>query len=955
MAQSSRLHFAHYSEVDGLPDNDIYDLLIGHKGFLWVGTDYGLCRFDGHLFERFPASNGQDLPAGQLSQDRNGQIWFTDFRGRLYQTQGDSSKVFGLDSLSPSFQMDIPSISFAKNQGIVLSNGQSSLRVYPQQKHCAEESWKAHFVSDFVSPSFSKNKEGHYWALGTQLHRLDEELRVIASYPLDTQFNPSQRFMGYANKDGLVLCAKFAQNLYHFGAQGHHKIMALKQAALVMERVGAQLYVGTKNGLDIYHQSAKGWQWEERLLEGMSISAIAQDSLGQLWVGTLEQGLFRFYSRDIHNHRFSPNGDEGITCLLAQNQRLYMGSQKSRFFYYQSEQFYALDSTAKDQKAYAVLPHAKKEVILSGRSLQVYDEQDGLRLLEDKPYGLTFHQKLDSMYYMVNWSGVGRNTKALHMQANCLQERFHLAQRFGPYLILGKGQKTGYLSEEARCSFQELRWKDQALGSSCLFVHRDRLFLADAAQRYLYILDRKLNIIKRLSIKGLQGRLVAIEPHPRLGYLLLTHAELYRLHIGQRANRQKAWEVLQLGPGATFSKAHALSLFNEQLWIAHDAGLLQVPFAQLHRENQGTVEVLPKRYVVNGLEVSRQKLERLPYGNPSVEVHFALLSMGSSSPPLLEYRLSHSRESSTWFTLSPDERRIELSALSPGEHLLEIRRAGQGESLFRQHLNMAYPYWMQAWFFVLVFLLLLVAGYLFYRYRMSQLKKQNQVLLERMRMEKELKASNLVSLKSQLNPHFMFNSLNAIQRFILTNDRLQASHYLGRFAELMRKTLMLSNMELIALEEEVEALKVYLELESLRLEGSLDYDLKVEASLSKQSVYLPALLLQPFVENAVKHGLSPKSADRKLWVRFMQEDSHLCIEIEDNGIGREKAKGMQDKRKHLNFSLSANQKRIQLMNELYPGQLSMEIIDQKDEHGKATGTLVRIQLHLLEGHEEFIG
>ena len=165
-------------------------------------------------------------------------------------------------------------------------------------------------------------------------------------------------------------------------------------------------------------------------------------------------------------------------------------------------------------------------------------------------------------------------------------------------------------------------------------------------------------------------------------------------------------------------------------------------------------------------------------------------------------------------------------------------------------------------------------------------------------ISKKLVFSQLEALRSQMNPHFIFNALNSIQEYIVFNNKELASNYLVKFSRLIRIYLEHSQQNEIVLKEEVNALKIYLELEKIRFEDILDYDLYIDENLMLEQIKIPSLFIQPYVENAIKHGLLHKLDDRKLKVSFQKEklNNYLVCTIEDNGIGRKQAAALQSKR-----------------------------------------------------------
>jgi len=218
--------------------------------------------------------------------------------------------------------------------------------------------------------------------------------------------------------------------------------------------------------------------------------------------------------------------------------------------------------------------------------------------------------------------------------------------------------------------------------------------------------------------------------------------------------------------------------------------------------------------------------------------------------------------------------------------------------------------------FMGILLLVLLTGFLFYKIRMNRkLRKHNQ--------EKRLRELQLAALRSQMNPHFLFNSLNSVQNLVQQNKSAEAHLYLSDFAGLIRKVLKNSDKEEVTLAEEIDTLQKYLNLEKLRFE--FDYQINVDDSIDQNSFLVPSLILQPLAENALVHGLQHKKGEKKLAVRVTKSGNEIHIIIEDNGIGIDASKDL--KTNSNGISLRMNEERILMMKEKYGGNYSFKLTD----------------------------
>jgi tetratricopeptide (TPR) repeat protein len=234
----------------------------------------------------------------------------------------------------------------------------------------------------------------------------------------------------------------------------------------------------------------------------------------------------------------------------------------------------------------------------------------------------------------------------------------------------------------------------------------------------------------------------------------------------------------------------------------------------------------------------------------------------------------------------------------------------------------------------LICVFLLIAFLLFRQYRLNAEHKS-------LMLEQKL-------LRTQMNPHFIFNSLTSIQSYLFDDDKMLAGKYIADFASLMRLILENSREEFITLDKEINTLKYYLELQKLRYENKFDFSITVDPALNIEMDVIPPMLGQPFVENSIKHGIAKKDTRGKIFVRINSKDKYIVFEIEDNGIGRAKAKEMQESEnsKHISLALAITDERLKNFNKRNRKKIRFEIIDLED-NGQPTGTLVRFEIPLV--------
>jgi hypothetical protein len=288
--------------------------------------------------------------------------------------------------------------------------------------------------------------------------------------------------------------------------------------------------------------------------------------------------------------------------------------------------------------------------------------------------------------------------------------------------------------------------------------------------------------------------------------------------------------------------------------------------------------------------------------------------------------------------------KIQLKKLSSGPYKIKIRairRDGKPSKIEAEiTFVIATVFWKSGIFWTL-FAISFFGLLLYLQHRRN--KRKQKIALEKITTEKRLAELEMQALKAQINPHFVFNCLNSIKGFIYDKDYLQADKYLDKFSELMRSTIDNSDASIISLKDEVLYLDNYLQLEKLRFDEKFDYTITTDPAIEIEKVFVPAMLLQPYVENAIRHGmrfLENKKGTINISTKI-ENEKLICI-IDDNGIGREKAAELKSKR-HIEYQskgMNISKRRAELYG------IEQEIIDKKDGDNTAVGTTIIVKIPL---------
>lgn len=249
------------------------------------------------------------------------------------------------------------------------------------------------------------------------------------------------------------------------------------------------------------------------------------------------------------------------------------------------------------------------------------------------------------------------------------------------------------------------------------------------------------------------------------------------------------------------------------------------------------------------------------------------------------------------------------------------------------------PFYTSFIFLIIFSLVIIIILYIAFQYRLKIIKHQQEI-------NKKLETYQYQALNKQMNPHFIFNSLNSIQNFILQNDIKNSNKYLTKFSKLMRMVLNNTQSHSISINSEIEALILYLELEQIRIKNSFEYEINIDEDVDTHTHKIPPLLLQPFVENAIWHGLMnmPSDFKGKININIKYKYDYLIFEIIDNGIGRSKAAEINKNKTNKSLGTKINKDRASLFNEIFNLSIKIKYIDLLDSNKKSKGTKVVIRV-----------
>lgn len=359
-----------------------------------------------------------------------------------------------------------------------------------------------------------------------------------------------------------------------------------------------------------------------------------------------------------------------------------------------------------------------------------------------------------------------------------------------------------------------------------------------------------------------------------------------------------------------FPNIGATYLNNDSLYIASDAGLTIIPWSFVGSVTTQAPVPYFKSVQVNEKEAEWPQDKIQVTGNNKIRFDFGSINY-SSTPVIYSYRLEGADTSWTNVTNSI----VVFQNLAPGDYTLKFRvrkPISPWSKPIECRITIHATLWQHTLFYVGLFLLF--GGLLF----LFIIRRKN-LQLKRRELEHQLVLLEQKALQAMMNPHFIFNSLGSIQNFLLQKKSGEAGLYLSQFARLIRQNLNAINSASINLEEETDRLKNYLDLERLRMENKFEYRIEVDEYMDADEIMIPSMIIQPFVENAILHGIAPMESKGVIKISFMmQEEKSMKVNVEDNGIGMKQSGGYSTNgESHPHLGVEMTRRRLVLLGEKY--------------------------------------
>ncbi|MFK7775226.1 MAG: sensor histidine kinase [Saprospiraceae bacterium] len=474
-------------------------------------------------------------------------------------------------------------------------------------------------------------------------------------------------------------------------------------------------------------------------------------------------------------------------------------------------------------------------------------------------------------------------------------------------------------------------WKGNSFLGNDLEFYDNQLICGTKKMGILFFKDKKsaAQISQKDGLKS--NNVQKILAKDGLLYIL-TNAGIQVYHL-----EKKEFLGLGVAEGLINDGVTNFTISNDKLWLMERHRFYSIDIASFSniQQKNSIANLYLDSILINGQSIDYLYNNTFTYQENEVNIFFDYRNIESKKETKIQYILEGFYDD--WKTLSSSQNNIEFQSLPIGNYTFKIKASyrNQATQPFIYSFKITPPIWQRWWFYLLLtFFGILVSTFIF----KSILNRQRKELA----IKNELNISKLTAIRSQMNPHFIFNALNSIQHLVLKGDVDNSYSFINKFASLVRKTLEFSEEEFITLAEEIHLIEVYLTLEKLRFKDNFNFEIIKPDNLE---ISIPPMLIQPFIENAIIHGLLHKKGQKKLIVNF-QFNEQLTCSVEDNGVGRVKAKAIKDRQtgSHKSFSLNAIKRRFEILNNYYKSDLGYEYQDFEPSNDEKMTTKVLVKI-----------
>ena len=979
-------NFIHLTEDDGLINNTIKCILKDSDGYLWLGTENGLSKYDGTKFINYRKSDGlPGIGVWALASNKSGTIYAGCYVGGLCILENNRvTKILHIKSKYPDtfrrllFSQENNILVAGTDYGLFLLKDTTFFEV-PFNK-ASDKKTSILNIFEYKGNIYTTHAGAQGEGCGLFKLKIDRDHPQLSTIEEIDKENGCYYSLAilhdtlYTNKSSnLITVAVNNTTDQNEGIKLKNKFLPWISCAISNHEIlvgGFASNVDKDGGLELIDLKTKKVQTCPIDLTRSTVNDIFCDTLsGVTWIGA-DNGLYGMFKTPFNIFKINELG--GLKDAAYLKSQIYLLGSKGVY-------------TFKDQqikKEYSI--NVIEDSILKFRNEHIHSEHVDLTkyLIDQNPPNVNYLKVIDDKLYLV--SNNGSVPLDLKSYLPFSGKNFVFDDKGGCFFV-PEYAKLWYYPRLEKLDCRIFSEQTGGIGNVIKIIYSKKICYLITWNRGLYaIRDNQIYNLNQ-SNSTIDNYLTDIELDPA-GELWCTSLDGHLFQIGFDTDLHVLTTIGKENSGLIGDNYKWLKFNSNNLYLGTNKG---INILDIQRFKDGRYDLLNFYNRYNGWEqseadspftddkgniylfttnnlieiknlpidqcIAKLAVDAITVDNKSMEISglsnnilssntknitisFLLLKYPSSKNTLCRYKLNDGN----WVV----DNRINLEPLKSGDYSIELdvldKESGRhyGKII---NFKIDYPVWQMWWFSLILVISLIIIALFILRLRVQTVKKQQAAKYHLIRQISELQ---IRSLQVQMNPHFIFNSLNSIQNFIVTQNTKEAIIYLGSLGSLIRMNLENVVKEAITLEQEIDFLKEYIKIEQMRFKKKLKIVLNNE--IPNRNMLLPPMIVQPIIENAIKHGVLQLDGGGLIVVNFTNVDGITMIAIEDNGVGRKESQLKADKN-HNSKGLGLIEERLQLLNQKHnTDQFSLEVIDLIHED-QPTGTKVILNLLALNG------
>lgn len=973
--QAQQSSYIHFNVNNGLPSNNAYYITQDKNGYFWISTDKGVVKFNGYHFTIYTTNDGlSDNEIFDVYEDSSNRIWFACYNGELPYFKNDTFynryNHISLSKLS-RFNIGLKVMSDYNNSIFYLSQRATATI----KKNGTIEEIFTNEIS--ANSTLIKNSKKEVLSISydtTNVYLTNLTTNKIKSFShqkkklmplLNTKAEIIENILFYSVSENLII-----KNLSDLNIT---ETAAFESMIQYIKKVSdSLLWIGTQKGLYLF--DCKNKIIVKKLFSEYSISCVFEDNENHTWVSTLDNGIFLVLNQNVEllNQHNGLNFNSCLNFTRINENTLSIGSNKFKLALIENNK--VKNITLSESQGNGLIRSVKCDnqgnlyIVTAVNVYKLNKEGVNIKTYKTAIRDLLF-TKNDSLY-VARINGVSKiKVKDLDEHSNNLDGFLFRNINFK------HGTNYFYESEAGTIYCIGNNGIKQLNGKRNEIIERDTLFknnitsVTETRDGVIFI-SSDINGIKAVY-KNKSTYLNNKSGLPSNFVTCLTLDDKNNLWAGTTNGLVKiSYNHTDSGlkfivknyttiNGLIDNSINDVAIHNSKIWLATNFGVCSFKESDLIKISKSPKINIVSISINDSLYNSHNNTVVSAFNKNNFKIKYVGISSGSLNNIIYRYRMHGLEEN--WNTTNNIQ--LQYPSLPPGNYIFEIlaiNKNGQASGAKKIFITITPAYYQTIWFKILVAVIitLLIAFIVILRIRIwrknHQLKENllssenKRLALEKEEINMQMKLIELEqkALRLHMNPHFIFNAINSISGFYASGDAEVGKKYINKLSQLLRMLLDFSSQKFISLQQEVNLLTNYFSLNQLRFQNKFNYIIDIDTKINTERLAIPPMIIQPFVENSLIHGIASLKSIGNIKVKISLEDGFLLCEIIDNGIGIKKSREINKDRIHKSTGIKITEERIRTN---YNGSLSgLEICEINDENGNCLGTHVYLRLNIEE-------